>query len=96
VIALVDPFEDGQKPAIVDGRCEGAIARSARGESRFGYDPLFIVAGGQRTFAELGEVEKNTISHRGQAARALLPRVQAIVEARLSEARRITAARGAA
>jgi XTP/dITP diphosphohydrolase len=96
VIALVDPFADGQKPAVVEGRCEGAIARSARGESGFGYDPLFIVAGGTRTFAELGETEKNTISHRGKAARALLPQVEAIVEARHDEARRITAARGSA
>jgi len=96
VIVLVDPFSDGQKPAVVEGRCEGAIARSARGESGFGYDPLFIVAGGTSTFAELGEAEKNTISHRGKAARALLPHVEAMVEARLAEARRITAARGSA
>lgn len=95
VIALVDPFAEGQKPALVEGRCEGAIARSARGESGFGYDPLFLVDGGARTFAELGEGEKNEISHRGKAARALLPQVRALIEARLAEARRTVAPRGA-
>jgi XTP/dITP diphosphohydrolase len=94
VIALVDPFSEGLKPVVVEGRCDGVIARSARGESGFGYDPLFLVEGGARTFAELDEDEKNTMSHRGQAARALLPHVESMLEARLAEARRILTSRG--
>jgi XTP/dITP diphosphohydrolase len=95
VIALVDPFADTTRPLQVEGRCEGAIARSPRGESGFGYDPLFVVAGSERTFAEIGEDEKNSVSHRGKAARALLPHVESLVAARLAEARRVTGARGA-
>lgn len=89
VIALVDPFTDADKPLYAEGRCEGLIARSSRGESGFGYDPLFVVSGLGRTFAELGDAEKNQLSHRGKAARALLPQVEAIVRARVDEAARV-------
>jgi XTP/dITP diphosphohydrolase len=89
VIALCDPFADPRATVRVEGRCEGAIARSPRGESGFGYDPLFVVQGADRTFAELGESEKNGISHRGKAARALLAHVESLVAARLAEAKRV-------
>lgn len=64
VIALCSP--DGEI-RTVDGCCEGKIALSAQGNSGFGYDPLFIPAGEVRTFAEMTEKEKNSISHRGTA-----------------------------
>lgn len=49
------------------GRLEGEIIDEARGTEGFGYDPLFVVAGQQRTLAEIPLAEKNRISHRAQA-----------------------------
>lgn len=51
------------------GECEGTILRAPRGENGFGYDPLFLPAGFDRTMAELSMEEKNEISHRGKALR---------------------------
>lgn len=87
-IALVDPFAEVERPVVVEGRCEGVIAQSPKGESGFGYDPLFVVAGVGRTYAELEHDEKNRLSHRGKAARAIIPHIHALHEARLAEARR--------
>jgi XTP/dITP diphosphohydrolase len=53
------------------GTCEGTLAPEARGGGGFGYDPVFLTADG-RTVAELPDAEKDAISHRGHAARALL------------------------
>jgi XTP/dITP diphosphohydrolase len=52
---------------IFAGRLEGTIISEARGAEGFGYDPLFVVAGQQRTLAEIPLAEKNLISHRAQA-----------------------------
>jgi XTP/dITP diphosphohydrolase len=49
------------------GRCPGALAREPRGAGGFGYDPLFIPAGHERTLAEMPAGEKNRLSHRGLA-----------------------------
>ena len=72
VIALVD---DGGNESIFEGRCEGTLAGEPRGTGGFGYDPAFVPddtgPGDQRTMAELSLEEKNAISHRGRAARAL-------------------------
>lgn len=54
------------------GRCEGVIAETLSGSGGFGYDPLFIPDGHERSFAEFGPEEKFAISHRGQAVRQLL------------------------
>ena len=54
------------------GTCEGRIIRAPRGESGFGYDPVFMADGYDRTMAELSMDEKNRISHRGRALRALV------------------------
>jgi XTP/dITP diphosphohydrolase len=51
----------------VEGICEGKIGTDGRGQGGFGYDPLFIPEGFHKTFAELGDDEKNRISHRGRA-----------------------------
>lgn len=64
VIAVV--FEDGSK-MTAEGTVNGKIAREERGENGFGYDPLFIVEGTGKTFAEMTEEEKNKISHRARA-----------------------------
>jgi XTP/dITP diphosphohydrolase len=55
-----------------EGTCDGEITREARGEHGFGYDPVFVADGCDgRTYAELSREEKNAISHRGRAFRAL-------------------------
>ena len=72
MIALVD---EGGVESIFEGRCEGTLAAEPRGSGGFGYDPAFVPADtgpdDQRTMAELTPEEKNAISHRGRAARAL-------------------------
>jgi XTP/dITP diphosphohydrolase len=60
-------FMDGQLELTTEGVMEGSIARKPRGENGFGYDPVFIVAGSRRTFAQMSTTEKNRISHRGKA-----------------------------
>ena len=55
------------------GKCEGEVAVAPRGESGFGYDPIFWLPDRERTMAELSEQEKNAISHRGRAIEAILP-----------------------
>jgi XTP/dITP diphosphohydrolase len=59
---------------LFEGTCEGVMSQDARGEGGFGYDPAFVPAdarAGGRTMAELSDAEKDAISHRGHAARAL-------------------------
>lgn len=75
VLALSDP--DG-RVELVEGRLEGTIAAAARGTNGFGYDPLFQLPDG-RTLAELAADEKNAISHRGRALRAILPRLKEVL-----------------
>ena len=62
---------------IVTGKIEGHIILSPRGESGFGYDPIFVPDGFDKTFAELGSEIKNKISHR---ARAFLKLKQFVME----------------
>jgi len=54
-----------------EGTCEGTLIRQPRGDRGFGYDPVFVQQGERRTMAELGDEEKDRISHRGRAFRAL-------------------------
>ena len=59
-------------PRFFEGTCVGSIAREQRGTGGFGYDPVFLPdAYPGRSFAEVGEEEKNAVSHRGQALRAM-------------------------
>lgn len=65
-------WPDGRELAV-EGVCEGSIATTELGERGFGYDSIFIPAeGGGHTFSQMSEAEKNAISHRGRALRALL------------------------
>ncbi len=57
----------GQREVLIEGVCPGRIATEKRGTAGFGYDPIFIPEGYEQTFAELGEVVKNRISHRAIA-----------------------------
>ncbi len=68
VAALVLP--DGRE-FTVEGDMRGRLIRSPRGSGGFGYDPIFVADGGSRTNAELSPAEKDAISHRGKAFRAL-------------------------
>jgi XTP/dITP diphosphohydrolase len=71
VLALVEP--DGSE-RLFEGRCEGRLADVPRGTGGFGYDPAFVpddLSGPERTMAEIAPDEKDAISHRGRAARAL-------------------------
>jgi XTP/dITP diphosphohydrolase len=77
VIALVDPASGSEQ--LFEGRCRGRLAAQPRGERGFGYDPAFLpddlrsgTDAPERTMAELSDAEKDAISHRGRAARALL------------------------
>jgi len=59
--------EPGKDPVLFKGISKGTISRSKRGDEGFGYDPIFIPEGGERTFAEVPMGEKNRVSHRGRA-----------------------------
>jgi XTP/dITP diphosphohydrolase len=72
VLALVEP--DGSE-RLFEGRCEGRLADVPRGTGGFGYDPAFVPEGESRTSAEMAPEEKDAVSHRSQALRALLPRL---------------------
>jgi XTP/dITP diphosphohydrolase len=54
-----------------EATCDGTLISAPRGTGGFGYDPIFVPAGETRTMAELSDEEKNAISHRGKAFRAL-------------------------
>jgi XTP/dITP diphosphohydrolase len=71
-LAYVDPASGEEQ--VFEERCTGTLAAAPRGERGFGYDPAFLPDDGapDRTMAELSDAEKDTISHRGRAVRALL------------------------
>jgi XTP/dITP diphosphohydrolase len=69
-------FPDGTE-LHAEASCEGALTKGPRGDGGFGYDPIFVPAGWDRTMAELTSEEKDRISHRGRAFRSL----QALLEA---------------
>jgi len=71
-------YPDDPQPIIAEGAWYGEIIDTPRGAGGFGYDPYFLVPGFGRTGAELSAEEKNGISHRGQALRALVERLKAL------------------
>ncbi|KAB8294378.1 non-canonical purine NTP pyrophosphatase [Bifidobacterium avesanii] len=92
--ALVVPGADGElKETVEIGDMEGVVIRKARGEHGFGYDPIFVPNdqpgrtsedpdhfGEPLTSAEMTPKEKNAISHRGKALRALVPAIDALLK----------------
>ena len=72
VLALAEP---GQKTRFWEGRVEGTIVWPPRGKGGFGYDPVFVPDGHDRTFAEMTLEEKQAFSHRGRALDAMVKEV---------------------
>jgi XTP/dITP diphosphohydrolase len=67
---------DDPQPVIADGRWNGQIIDTPRGANGFGYDPYFLLPDFGKTAAELDPVEKNAVSHRGQALRQLVEKLR--------------------
>jgi XTP/dITP diphosphohydrolase len=70
-------YVDGEREIVTHGRMPGRLVRAPRGGNGFGYDPIFVPDGYERTSAELDTADKDAISHRGQALRALAGRLAA-------------------
>jgi XTP/dITP diphosphohydrolase len=69
-IAFVAP---GRSPVTVEGVCRGTILEKPRGNGGFGYDPVFLPEGSEKTLAEMDLASKNRISHRARAIEQILP-----------------------
>ena len=78
-LALVDPDDEKNSVVVVEEKMEGHVILNPRGTNGFGYDPLFVPAGFDRTFAELSSAEKNQLSHRGRALVRIEPKIAAII-----------------
>ena len=74
VLVFVRHAEDPQ-PVIAEGRWQGELIAQPRGEGGFGYDPHFLLPTLGKTAAELSAEQKNQLSHRGQALRALMAKL---------------------
>ena len=71
-------YPDDPQPIIAEGAWHGEIIDAPRGNGGFGYDPYFLVPEFAKTGAELGQDEKNAVSHRGLALRALAQKLRAL------------------
>ncbi len=69
---------------VVEGELAGTLLRERRGRNGFGYDPIFVPHGEQRTTAQMSAAEKDAISHRGQAFRALVPQLADLLGAEVT------------
>ncbi|MEE8528400.1 MAG: RdgB/HAM1 family non-canonical purine NTP pyrophosphatase [Gammaproteobacteria bacterium] len=76
-VAVLMQDERDPSPLICEGVWEGTIAGAPRGENGFGYDPVFLISGSDKTSAQLEPVEKDRLSHRGKAFRALAEAIAA-------------------
>lgn len=65
---------------VVRGEWPGAIVREPRGDGGFGYDPVFLPTGSDRTAAELSPAEKDAVSHRGRALTLLVPALRELAD----------------
>jgi XTP/dITP diphosphohydrolase len=75
VIAFVATAKD-PRPILASGTWEGTLLSAPRGLGGFGYDPIFVPRGFERTAAEFDPGEKNSLSHRGQALSTLVTQLQ--------------------
>jgi XTP/dITP diphosphohydrolase len=84
IVRMLEPFPDrraravcviacfdGEQVLTARGATEGAIASAPRGTGGFGWDPIFVPQGSEKTFAELPPAEKDAVSHRGRAWAAM-------------------------
>ncbi|MCD8234032.1 MAG: RdgB/HAM1 family non-canonical purine NTP pyrophosphatase [Cloacibacillus porcorum] len=78
--AIAVVFPDKKEPLTVTKYCPGHITREPAGESGFGYDPIFVPDGFDRTFAELGDEIKNKISHRAMAVKGIAEKLIPVVQ----------------
>ncbi|MCB9420688.1 MAG: RdgB/HAM1 family non-canonical purine NTP pyrophosphatase [Ardenticatenaceae bacterium] len=76
-IALAAP--DGSLLGTAEGVCEGMIANEPAGNGGFGYDPVFLLPDRGQTMAQVGSAVKHTISHRGQAMKAIEPLLRQVL-----------------
>ena len=65
-------LNEEDKPLLFEGIVDGEISKEAKGESGFGYDPIFFCKETGKTYAEMNEEEKNKTSHRGKALKKLI------------------------
>ncbi len=75
-MTLLNP--GGEIAFAYTGVCDGSIIEGQRGVNGFGYDPIFLVDGTNRTMAELSEEEKNEISHRGRALKEVVKYLKSV------------------
>jgi non-canonical purine NTP pyrophosphatase (RdgB/HAM1 family) len=73
-------YRDADRSLLGEGVTEGTVVEPPRGGNGFGWDPVFLPAGGERTFGELTGPEKDAVSHRGKAWRDLLARLPRLPE----------------
>lgn len=78
--AIAVVLAPGKEPLVVTRYCPGTIIREPRGESGFGYDPVFVPEGFDKTFAELGDEIKNKISHRALAVKGIAQKLKDMIE----------------
>ncbi len=80
-VCAVFVFDPANKGNVLhaSGVVEGSITREPRGENGFGYDPVFVPEGDHRTTAEMSAREKDEMSHRGRAIRAIAPALKALL-----------------
>jgi XTP/dITP diphosphohydrolase len=78
ICAAAAASPDGDE-LVVEGRMSGSLIRRPRGSNGFGYDPVFVPVDDGRTTAEMSAADKDAISHRGQAFRALAPRLSELL-----------------
>jgi len=78
VCAAVLVIPDGPEVAV-EGILEGSLLQEPSGENGFGYDPIFVPAGFKITTAQMSAVDKDSISHRGQALRQLAKSISALI-----------------
>ena len=78
--AIAVVFPDKKEPLTVTKYCPGHITREPAGESGFGYDPIFVPDGFDRTFAELGDEIKNKISHRAMAVKGIAEKLIPVLQ----------------
>ena len=71
VLALARPGDAPADVVVAEGRVPGSLLASPRGTNGFGWDPLFVPEGSDRSYAEMTDAEKNRLSHRAQAFAAL-------------------------